>query len=58
MGELISTIIGLLVVVGSFSLFRSLIADKHYQQPMKQNSIDDDAVDVILMNEVFDEAQD
>lgn len=57
MGELISTIIGLLVVVGSFSLFRNLIADKHYQQPMKQNSIDDDAVDVILMNEVFDEAQ-
>jgi hypothetical protein len=57
MGELLATVLGLLFICGSVSIFTSLIADKHYQKPMKENSLDDDAIDVILMDDVFDEAQ-
>ncbi len=58
MGELFATVLGLLFICGSVSIFTSLIADKHYQKPMKENSLDDDAMDVILMDDVFEEAQD
>ena len=57
MGELFATVLGLLFLGGSISIFMSLIVEKHSITPMKENSLDDDAVDVILMDDVFDEAQ-
>ena len=34
MGELICTIIGLLFLFGSFSIFMSIIVDKHDEDPL------------------------
>lgn len=59
MGEFISTVIGLLFLVGSFCIFKSMIADKHYERPVKHNAFDEndelqdltDAIDVMVMDE-------
>jgi len=61
MGELICTVLGLLFLFGSFSIFMSMITDKHYQQPVKHSAIDDnledltDAMDVVIMDEFLEE---
>ena len=61
MGELICTILGLFFLFGSFSIFMSMITDKHYQQPVKHSAIDDDledltdAMDVVIMDEFLEE---
>jgi len=55
MGEIFCTIIGLLFVFGSISIFISLITDKHYHQPVKHSVIDNDLADVIIADDLFDE---
>lgn len=55
MGEAICTIIGLLFVFGSISIFMSLITDKHYYKPVKHGAIDDDVVDVMIADQVFND---
>jgi len=53
MGELICTIIGLLFLFGSFSIFMSVIVDKHDEDPVQHGILDKNAEDVMLVDEVF-----
>ena len=53
MGEAICTIIGLLFIFGSLSIFMSMITDKHYDKPVKHSAIDNDLADVMIADEVF-----
>ena len=55
MGEAIATIIGLLFLFGSISIFISLIVEKHEQKPVRHSAIDNDLTDVIIANELFDD---
>ena len=55
MGEAICTIIGLLFLFGSISVFMSLITEKHYHQPVKHSAIDNDLTDVIIADELFND---
>ena len=55
MGEAICTIIGLLFIFGSVSIFMSVVTDKHYHRPVKHSAIDNDLEDVIKYNVVVDE---
>ena len=54
MGEAIATIIGFLFMLGSISIFISLIVDKHHTRPVKHSAIDNDLTDVIIADELFD----
>jgi hypothetical protein len=54
MGEAIATIIGLLFMFGSISIFISLIVEKHYDHPIKHSAIDNDLTDVIIADEFFE----
>ena len=53
MGEIFCTIIGLLFIFGSISVFASLITEKHYERPVKHSAIDNDLTDVIIADELF-----
>tara|TARA_B100000085_G_C18377025_1_gene444739 strand:+ start:504 stop:743 length:240 start_codon:yes stop_codon:yes gene_type:complete len=55
MGEAICTVIGLLFMFGSISIFMSLITDKHYYQPVKHGAVDNDLADVMIVDEVFNQ---
>lgn len=55
MGEVIATIIGLLFIFGSISIFTSLIVEKHHTRPVKHSAIDNDLSDVIIADELFDD---
>jgi len=55
MGEAICTIIGLLFIFGSISIFISTVTDKHYHHPVKHSAIDNDLADVMIVDQVFDE---
>ena len=55
MGEAICTIVGLLFVFGSISIFMSLITDKHYYQPVRHSAVDNDLADVIIADEIFND---
>ena len=55
MGEAIATIIGFLFMLGSISIFISLIVDKHHTRPVKHSAIDNDLTDVIIADELFDD---
>ena len=55
MGEIISTLIGLLFMFGAISIFISLIVDKHDAIPVKHSAIDNDLTDVIIADELFDD---
>ena len=55
MGEIISTLIGLLFMFGAISIFISLIVDKHDTIPVKHSAIDNDLTDVIIADELFDD---
>ncbi len=55
MGEAICTIIGLLFIWGSISIFMSLITEKHYTKPVKHSAIDNDLEDVIIADEFFND---
>ena len=55
MGEAICTIIGLLFIFGSISIFMSIVTDKHYHHPVKHSAIDNDLADVMIVDQVFDE---
>ena len=55
MGEAFCTIIGLLFMFGSISIFMSVITDKHYTHPVKHSAIDNDLADVIIADELFDD---
>lgn len=55
MGEAICTIIGLLFVWGSISIFMSLIVEKHHIRPVKHSAIDNDLTDVIIADELFND---
>ena len=55
MGEAICTIIGLLFIFGSVSIFMSVVTDKHYYRPVKHSAIDNDLADVNKYNTVVDE---
>ena len=55
MGEAICTIIGLLFIFGSISIFMSMVTDKHYHHPVKHSAIDNDLADVIIADELFDD---
>lgn len=57
MGELISTVIGILFLWGSISIFISLIVEKHDNTPVKHSAIDNDLTDVIIADELFDDVQ-
>ena len=49
MGEAICTVIALLFMFGSFSIFMSIITEKHYERPIK-----DDVTDFAIANELID----
>ncbi len=55
MGEIISTLIGLLFMFGAISIFISLIVDKHDTIPVKHSAIDNDLTDVIIADELFND---
>ncbi len=55
MGEAICTIIGLLFIFGSISIFMSLITEKHDSKPVKHSAIDNDLTDVIIADELFND---
>ena len=55
MGEAICTIIALLFIFGSMSIFMSLITDKHYHKPVKHSAIDNDLEDVMIVDQVFND---
>tara|TARA_R100000005_G_C4913889_1_gene150308 strand:- start:400 stop:642 length:243 start_codon:yes stop_codon:yes gene_type:complete len=55
MGEAICTIIALLFIFGSMSIFMSLITDKHYHKPVKHSAIDNDLADVMIVDQVFND---
>ena len=52
MGELICTVIGLLFIFGSVSVFMSIITDKHYHHPVKHSAIDNDLADVMIASDI------
>tara|TARA_B100001564_G_scaffold324670_1_gene305640 strand:- start:297 stop:476 length:180 start_codon:yes stop_codon:yes gene_type:complete len=54
-GEIISTLIGLLFMFGAISIFISLIVDKHDTIPVKHSAIDNDLTDVIIADELFND---
>ena len=47
MGEAICTVIGFLFLFGSFSIFMSIITEKHYDVPIK-----DDVTDFVIAKEL------
>ena len=53
MGEIVATVIGLLFIFGSISIFTSLIVDKHHTRPDTHSAIDNDLTDVIIADELF-----
>tara|TARA_B100001778_G_scaffold302117_1_gene278565 strand:- start:1603 stop:1782 length:180 start_codon:yes stop_codon:yes gene_type:complete len=55
MGEIICTIIGLLFIFGSVSIFMSMITDKHYEHPVKHSAIDNDLEDMMIAEELFED---
>ena len=55
MGEAICTVIGLLFIFGSISIFMSIITDKHYYRPVKHGAIDNDLSDAIIADQVFND---
>ena len=55
LGDLVATVIALLFLFGSISMFISMIADKHYYKPVKHSAIDNDLEDVIIADELFDD---
>lgn len=55
MGEALCTIIGLLFIFGSISIFMSIITEKHYTHPVKHSAIDNDLADVIIADQVFND---
>ena len=55
MGELLCTVIGLLFIFGSVSIFMSVITDKHYEHPVKHSAIDNDLDDMIIAEELFED---
>ena len=55
MGEVIATVIGLVVMFGSISIFMALITEKHYQHPVKHSAIDNDLEDIIIADELFND---
>ena len=54
MGEIVATVIGLLFIFGSISIFTSLIVEKHERTPVKHSAIDNHLTDVIIADEFFD----
>ena len=54
MGELLCTVIGLLFIFGSVSIFMSMITDKHYEHPVKHSN-DNDLDDMIIAEELFED---
>ena len=54
MGEAICTIIALLFIFGSISIFMSIITDKHYHEPVKHSAVDDDLDDIIIADEFLE----
>jgi len=54
MGEILATVIGLLFMFGSISVFISLIVEKHHTRPVKHSAIDNDLTDVMIADELFD----
>jgi hypothetical protein len=55
MGEIVATVIGLLLIFGSISIFTSLIVEKHHTRPIKHSAIDNDLADVIIADEIFND---
>lgn len=55
MGEIVCTIIGLLLIFGSVSIFMSMITDKHYEHPVKHSAVDNDLEDMIIAEELFED---
>ena len=55
MGEAICVIIGLLFLFGSVSIFISMIADKHYERPVKHSAVDNDLDDIIIASEFLED---
>ena len=55
MGEAVATVIGLLFLFGSVSIFMSLIVEKHYTRPVKHSAIDNDLTDVIIAEDLFND---
>ena len=55
MGKAICTIIGLLFMFGSISIFMSLITEKHHTHRVKHSAIDNDLADVIIADEIFND---
>ena len=55
MGEAIATIIGLLFLYGSISIFISLIVEKHEDKPVKHSAVDNDLTDVIIADEFLND---
>ena len=53
MGELVCTVIALLFLFGSFSIFMSVIVDKHDEDPVKHGVLDKNVEDAMLVDEVF-----
>lgn len=58
MGELFATVLGLLFLGGSISIFMSFITDKHYEKPVKHSAIDDNLDDIIVANELWEDDND
>lgn len=54
-GEVLCTVIGMLFIFGSISIFMSIITDKHYYHPVKHSAVDNDLADVIIADEVFED---
>jgi len=55
MGEIVCTIIGLLLIFGSVSIFMSMITDKHYEHPVKHSAVDNDLEDMVIAEEWFED---
>ena len=55
MGELVCTVIALLFLFGSFSIFMSVIVDKHDQDPVRHGVLDKDTDDIIIAAEFLEE---
>ena len=53
MGEIFCTIIGLLFIFGSISIFARLITEKHYEHPVRHSVIDNELEDVKIADELF-----
>ena len=55
LGQIVSTVIGLLFMFGAISIFMSLIVEKHSNHPVKHSAIDNDLTDVMIADELFDD---